>query len=264
MPTEKLGLPLIASNHTADIVRDFNALAEEIDDKVAPAQDLVQLAEEVATHKQEKASTTEFGHVMVGSGLSVNDGVISADIPENPALASKTVFGVVKVGTGIDVNEGVISLGLQTADIYRYGNEFTQLTGGFVDGYNLGNGIRTKETENLYFQLFGSTSESQATAYVTDSLIDLSAFSKLKIRWEQYESSACRAVFSVATPTSKLTTLTSNSANITNTGDFTEKTDVLDVSSLNGQYHIKLGLNEAASTFSRPGKLKVYEIWGEK
>lgn len=67
MPTEKLGLPLIASNLTADIVRDFNALAEEIDDKVAPAQDLVQLAQVVETHKQDNTSHVHYG---VASGTN--------------------------------------------------------------------------------------------------------------------------------------------------------------------------------------------------
>ncbi|GLY11429.1 phage tail protein [Pseudobacillus badius] len=43
MPTNKLGLPLLTGNETADLPRDFNALAEKIDEKAGSPDGLAQL-----------------------------------------------------------------------------------------------------------------------------------------------------------------------------------------------------------------------------
>lgn len=50
MPTTNLGLPLIAGNMTANVPRDMNALAEEIDLKVAGKQEIVDVSNALTTH----------------------------------------------------------------------------------------------------------------------------------------------------------------------------------------------------------------------
>lgn len=50
MPTTNLGLPLIAGNMTADVVRDMNALAKELDFKVASKQTLETHLEDYLKH----------------------------------------------------------------------------------------------------------------------------------------------------------------------------------------------------------------------
>lgn len=83
MPTTNLGLPTITGNLTADVVRDMNALAEEVDFKVASKQTL-------ATHLAEKASATAFGHIKIGTGLKVADGIASVDLSDSTIGTSKT------------------------------------------------------------------------------------------------------------------------------------------------------------------------------
>lgn len=55
MPTINLGLPLITGNNNADVVRDMNALANEIDIKVPKKQDVVDVSTDLTTHKAEDA-----------------------------------------------------------------------------------------------------------------------------------------------------------------------------------------------------------------
>lgn len=63
-----------------------------------------------------EATTTEFGVVKVGSGLSVTDGTISVN-QSTFDYATTTTKGVVKVGSGLSVSSGVVSLGSVTPAI---------------------------------------------------------------------------------------------------------------------------------------------------
>lgn len=74
------------------------------------------------------ASKTEFGRVIIGSGITVSNGVIS--VPEKP-VATTTSTGVVKIGDNINVENGVISLdepplaNTTTAGVVKLSNDFT-------------------------------------------------------------------------------------------------------------------------------------------
>lgn len=61
---------------------------------------------EEAEEDNDFASKTKFGRVKIGSGIDVENGVIS--VPKI-GIASKENFGIVKIGEGFDVSKGVIS-----------------------------------------------------------------------------------------------------------------------------------------------------------
>lgn len=54
------------------------------------------------------ASASVLGGIKVGSGLSISDGVLSADVPEIPEATTESIGGVI-VGSGLEVFEGTIS-----------------------------------------------------------------------------------------------------------------------------------------------------------
>lgn len=74
MPTTKLGLPLINSNNTADVVRDFNALANAVDAKAGAADGLAQLGPDgkliAAQINLKDASTSAKGLVQLSSSTT--------------------------------------------------------------------------------------------------------------------------------------------------------------------------------------------------
>lgn len=80
MPTSRLGLPTITGNMTNDMVRDLNALAEAVDEKVAPknATDNLATKDELTNHVGESASTTKKGHVQLSSATNSISEVLAA------------------------------------------------------------------------------------------------------------------------------------------------------------------------------------------
>lgn len=64
---------------------------------------------QLATHDSKDATTTSKGHVQIGSGLSVTNGIVSV-IPTTVPNATKTSKGQVQIGNGLSVASGVISV----------------------------------------------------------------------------------------------------------------------------------------------------------
>lgn len=58
------------------------------------------------------ASASTLGGVKIGNGLSIADGVLSADSPAPYELptASADILGGIKVGSGLSINDGVLSV----------------------------------------------------------------------------------------------------------------------------------------------------------
>lgn len=58
------------------------------------------------------ASANTLGGVKIGNGLSITDGVLSADAPDPYELptASAETLGGIKVGSGLSINDGVLSV----------------------------------------------------------------------------------------------------------------------------------------------------------
>lgn len=87
MATPNYNLPTITGNMTADVVRDVNALAEATDTAIKSAVDGIDLTNieqeisdvdsRVTAHLAEVASKTKYGHVKIGNGIDVSNGIIS-------------------------------------------------------------------------------------------------------------------------------------------------------------------------------------------
>lgn len=119
MPTNKLGLPLLTGNETADIPRDFNALAEKIDEKAGSPDGLAQLDGngKTPTTQLPDASTSQKG------ATKLNDTTNSTSITEaatanavrkvNDALVSHSADNLSHVPYAVDsgtANAKVVTL----------------------------------------------------------------------------------------------------------------------------------------------------------
>ncbi len=62
--------------------------------------------DDTAEDESDIATSEKFGRVKIGSGINVNDGVIS--VP-TIGLASENNFGMVKIGSGLEIQDGVVS-----------------------------------------------------------------------------------------------------------------------------------------------------------
>lgn len=62
--------------------------------------------DDTAEDNSDIATGEKFGRVKIGSGININDGVISVPVI---GLASEQAFGMVRVGSGLNIEEGVVS-----------------------------------------------------------------------------------------------------------------------------------------------------------
>ena len=92
LPIQGMSSRQISNDITADSFGSY-ILKDEIEAEDAEENDL--------------ASKTKFGRVKIGTGINVENGVIS--VP-NIGIASKDEFGLVKIGDGLSVSKGVVSV----------------------------------------------------------------------------------------------------------------------------------------------------------
>ena len=87
---------------------------------------------EESTEDDNIATTEKLGRVRVGTGININNGVIS--VPEVP-IASSEEFGLVKIGSGLSVSRGVVSA---TEVVHATNNDFgiVKLSSDFTLGAN--------------------------------------------------------------------------------------------------------------------------------
>ena len=90
LPLQGMSPRQISNDVTADSFASY-VLKDEIED---------------AEEENDWASKTKFGRVKIGSGINVEDGLIS--VP-SIGIASKDEFGLVKIGDGLSVSKGVVS-----------------------------------------------------------------------------------------------------------------------------------------------------------
>ena len=202
------------------------------------AHDIDAANDNLETHLADKATQEELGHVMV-------DG--------------ETIFAD---------NAGVISTTLRKT-LYSFGEENESLTGGWRDGYSLGNGSKSKEANHLYLEISNSGSiESEQHWEVTDK-ISLNGVNLLKVDWEGQSNIDTNAGFSMMMIVSNnLDVIASDNVAIyafttgINGATYDRTIDELDVSALSGEYYVKFALRTPSSS-NRGGNAKMYRMWGE-
>lgn len=148
--------------------------------------------------------------------------------------------------------------------IYKLGNEFTGITGGFIAGFTYGNGSITKQSDRLSLSVSGNPTDNAFRNYETSNKIDLTNFSRIVIEWENINP------YSTDASISKLfVSLTKGASGapaaqtISEYNTFGKMVDALDVSNFNGTYYIAISAVDGNPTPNNPVSLNVYKIWCE-
>lgn len=124
--------------------------------------------------------------------------------------------------------------------LYRFGNEYVEKTGGFVDGYTAGTTTPTvtKDVDHVNVNLVYSGGVANY-GLVTAGKIDLTNISTLYIDWEQTTNNASSRVAFVAS-VSQNQPYNINNAIVTKYGKTNRQITKLDVSGLTGEYNIRV------------------------
>ena len=91
MPTPKLNLPTINANMTADVVRDFNALAQAVDNSVPSKEEVnrhqVITSTQAPTNQTSGAIWFELGATVGGAEAAIfRNAIVSDDEPEDKGV----------------------------------------------------------------------------------------------------------------------------------------------------------------------------------
>jgi len=135
----------------------------------------------------------------------------------------------------------------------------------WVEGYANRDGEVSKEDDHLYMEVYDTSLSSPARTYVTDTLVDFTDISFLKVDWENIGSETSNNIsrLTLAPAEDKLNSPSSDSLMLSNQKNFDRKIDIYDVRTVSGLYHIKVSAYKG-STLTGNSKLKVYKVWGEK
>lgn len=141
-----------------------------------------------------------------------------------------------------------------TIPFYWYGLEGCL----WVAGYSSGTGTQTKNSDHLYLKAPGTVVSTDTKTYITDALIDLSKYKTLYVDWENLAANVDNNMSLFSITTNKNGDAVTYDAAIEHWNEtFSRTVGQLDVSSLNGDYYIKV-------VAWRLSEIKVYRIWGEK
>lgn len=133
--------------------------------------------------------------------------------------------------------------------LYKDGNEYVALTGGWGEGYKeLTSGLtssQTKESDNLAIVMERTSTGTGRRSWQTFNAIDLSNTSKLVFDWagthtDSYDDPGnIQYAIQVVTPAQAASNELTYTANYSKTFAFTREIAELNVSSLTGNYHIR-------------------------
>ncbi len=137
--------------------------------------------------------------------------------------------------------------------LYKDGNEFVEITGGWVVGYSDREGQQSK---NGVLELRTNQYNAVRT-YITDKPIDVSKMNHLAFDWENKGSAYPQVRFSLKE--NKNDDNNTFVANVSISDVWERHIKLLDVSALSGSYYVAC---QTRSTGSGSTILKVYRIWG--
>jgi hypothetical protein len=139
---------------------------------------------------------------------------------------------------------------------YNYGGEDVEWVAGFSSGIS----SVSKNIDNLY--LMAEDVGYANCGYVTNVVVDLTNISKLKIEWENtgYISAANESYLNVSTVKNQNHGTYNARLKLTNT--FGKQISELDVSSLSGNYYIRVHAVDGYASGNRKSEIKVYSIKG--
>ena len=155
--------------------------------------------------------------------------------------------------------------------LYKEGDEYEGVTGGWVAG-NLLNEARvtlSKESDHMYLYVAGTggTSGYAYAIYVTDKKINLTAFNKISIEWRNTGEN-------IGNNTSRLCVGTKDTsqfdpsggtieAAVDRDGTFTKRVTELDITGVSGEHHILVKAMDRGTITRAISELFCYNIWRE-
>lgn len=148
--------------------------------------------------------------------------------------------------------------------LYDEGNECNIITGSWVSGYSKSTGGSAKNETNLYLYAVGNyndQSEAEWT-FVTDKSINLSRIRTLYFDCEKTGSSDDGASFRFVVSTEKMGSSKQYDARVSSNA-VVRKILSLDVSSLTGEYYIRLHSWTGSPHDTKYMKGYVYKVWAE-
>ncbi len=254
-------------------------------------QEVNEVASELESHKNEKASLTKLGHVKAETD---EEGRLILDIPKSnynadrPPNENDDETQGYSAGSMWFVNDGSRKTGYICIDAtssfaiwqligskshiryYSAGNEYTNTTGGWVKGFennvyiNEDHPPTSKESDHLYISGYGVTGDPESS-FVTNQKVNLSDIDYLYISWEGISTSSFgRAILLVSNQKNVSVYEDLGLAYIVYRGPsnrgFPTTTTKLDVRGLSGDYYIRVVA--ANSGTARNTKIKVYGVWG--
>lgn len=139
----------------------------------------------------------------------------------------------------------------KTRWFYKEGNEFINLTGGWVKGDSSGSGTQSKLADSLFLEVKDTPGNAVRT-YVTANAIDLSNIDRLYIEWK---SDICEGylIFKVG----------NSVASVVIYKAFERRADILNVSNLTGEYPLAIQVYDNNTIVSQHTNLNVYRVWGD-
>jgi hypothetical protein len=148
--------------------------------------------------------------------------------------------------------------------LYNLGDENSALTGGWGLGLSGAPYTATKNTDNLYIRASGTAGGIGRATLETQSVVDFTNASKLKIRWKgTVESGELAKQFIIALVNAKLTSYNVlGVASLVKTATFAEEISEIDVSALTGAYYVKFQIYSNNGT-SNILNSTMYEMWLE-
>jgi len=148
-----------------------------------------------------------------------------------------------------------------TTILYEDGYEYVD----FVEGFSRNNGSQEKKRDHLYL-FAGEHQEKISVAertYVTDDKIDLTDVTNITITWKNTGANDNRNISALVVSTDKTWGYHRYDKTYRKENTFDKRTDELDVSTINGEYYIRIhARDDSATTGNRwqPSEIYVYKI----
>lgn len=134
----------------------------------------------------------------------------------------------------------------------------------WVAGYSLGSGSVSKQSDHMYLDAYGEGGQYTAErAYVINSVVDLTEVSKLLVDWSNSGTSVSTNESYLVASTNKTGAAATYDARYRRTSTFSRQVDELDVSTLSGNYYVRVHARDAATGTYQRSTLRVYRVWGE-
>lgn len=149
--------------------------------------------------------------------------------------------------------------------LYKEGDEYVDITGGWVPGYSYYEGSQSKQPTHLLLIAHGGSAGTlyytgQRT-YVINNTIDITEYSSLKVDWESTGYIGTQNRTHLVVSDNKTDSCDVYTARLYFEANFSRRINTLDISGLSGSYYIRAHKSMYLQDYYP--QLKVYNVWLE-